>query len=108
MDIKEIGKRLRSARERMLLSQEDLGHQIGKDQAAISEYERGNRKMTITDIPAFAEALNVSISYFFEGKLTADDLDRALLREFHQLSERAKLDAIEVLRLLNNIAQSSK
>lgn len=108
MDIKDVGQRLRQARERMLLSQEELGYMVGKTQAAISEYENGNRKMTITDVPIFAEALSVSISYFFEGKLTADDLDRALLREFHQLSERDKLDAIEVLRLLKNIAQSKK
>lgn len=108
MDLKKLGQRLREARERRNLSQEDLGALIGKDQTAISEYENAKRKITITDLPRLAEVLNVSINYFFEGELTADDLDRALLREFHQLPDRAKLNAIEVIRLLNEIANTSK
>lgn len=106
MDIRGFGQRLREARERMALSQEELAALVGKDQTAISEYENGKRKITITDLPEFAQVLNVSITYFFEGELTADDLDRALLREFHQLPAPAKLDAIEVLRLLRKIATS--
>lgn len=106
LDLKELGQRLRHSRERMGLSQEDFASLVGKDQTAISEYENGKRKITITDLPMFAHVLNVSINYFFEGELTADDLDRALLREFHQLPNQAKLDAIEVLRLLRKIAQN--
>lgn len=106
MDLEAFGQRLRQARERAGLSQEELARLVGKDQTAISEYERGKRKITITDLPPLANILNVSIDYFFEGELTADDYDRALLREFHQLSNQAKLDVIEIVRLIRNIRDS--
>ena len=108
MDLKEFGKRLREARESMGYTQEDLAQLIGKDQTAISEYERGIRKVTITDLPTLANLLNVSINYFFEGELTTDDLDRAMLREFNQLPRQVKVNALEVLKLLREIAYTLK
>lgn len=104
MDLEAFGQRLRQARERVGISQEELARLMGKDQTAISEYERGKRKVTITDLPTLANILKVSIGYFFEGELTADDYDRALLREFHHLPDDTKLDAIEVVRLLRKIS----
>jgi len=44
MDAKIIGRRIRTARERLGLSQEALATAIGRDQRTVSEYENGKRQ----------------------------------------------------------------
>lgn len=105
MDLKLLGQRMRQARERLGLSQEEFANLVSKDQTAISEYENGKRKVFAADLPLFAQALNVSLLYFFEGETTASDVDRALLAEFHRLPEEYQAGAIEILRVLADISQ---
>lgn len=105
VDLKELGQRLRQARERLGFSQEDFAVAVGKDQAAISDYELGKRRPSITDLPRFAEVLHVSLLYFFEGDISVSDLDRELLHQFHQIPQSEKARAIEVMRLLAMMTQ---
>lgn len=65
MKLKGIGDRIRAARERLNLSQEDLALRLGKTQNAISLYERGLRAIHLSEIDGLAKALEVPISYFF-------------------------------------------
>lgn len=100
MDAEKLGIRIRQARERKGISQEDLAHSTSRDQRAISEYERGKRKLAVTDLPTFARELDVPILYFFEDDLTSQDIDRALLEEFQQIpSAELKRDALALIRL---------
>ena len=105
MDPKLFGQRLRTARENAGLSQEGLANLVSKDQRAISEYENGKRKLAATDLPEIAEVLKVPILYFFAAAMNTDDLDYAMLTEFHQLSKNSRHSAIEVMRLLTVINQ---
>lgn len=98
---KLLGIRIRKARERLTMSQGDLAALVSKDQAAISAYENGRRKLSAADLPLFAKALQVPLLYFYEGEINADDLDRSLLEEFHRLpTVEAKHSAIEIMRTL--------
>lgn len=98
---KLLGVRIRKARERLTMSQGDLASQVSKDQAAISAYENGRRKLSAAELPLFAKALQVPLLYFYEGEISADDLDRALLEEFHRLpTVEAKHSAVDVVRTL--------
>lgn len=102
MDRQVLGERIRAARDRKNLSQERLALLVGKDQRAISEIEAGTRKLPANDLPAFATALEVPLLYFFEGEVTPDDLDRAMLDVFGQISSDAlKQSAIEIVRILS-------
>ena len=85
MDPQLLGVRIRQARERLGMAQDDLAAAVMKDQRAISEYEHGSRKLSATDLPLFAQALHVPLLYFYEGELTADDLDMMVLSQFHRL-----------------------
>ncbi len=105
VDLSEFGRRLRSARERLNFSQEDFAAAVDKDQAAISDYENGKRKVSITDLPRFAEVLEVPLIYFFEGDISLGDWDRELLHQFHQIPDHAKAEAIDVMRLLAQMMQ---
>lgn len=73
-----------------------------RDQRAVSEYEHGKRRIAATDLPRWADALDVPLMCFFEGDLDSDDLDRMLLIEFKRWSSSAiKRDAIELLRVFS-------
>lgn len=101
MDSKELGQRIRAARERLGLSQEELAVLVSKDQTAISEYENGKRKFYASDLPLFARALKVSLFYLFgDSELSQFDFDEALLTEFHKLPQEAMPHALEIMQTL--------
>lgn len=103
MDSKILGSRIRQARERLGLSQEDLASLVSKDQGAISEYENGRRKISATDLPELAKALQVSLLHFYEGEFSNHDLHRAILEEFDRLpSFEAKQAMIEIVRKISD------
>src|SRR5258708_3838299 len=99
---KLLGVRIREARERAGVSQEELASAVSKDQRAISDYENGRRKLSVTDLPAFARTFNVPVLYFYEGDIVLQDSDQAMLDEFRRLpTEEAKQAAIEIVRLFS-------
>jgi repressor LexA len=100
VELEDLGRRIRRAREQLGLSQEELAERVSRDQRAISEYENGKRRLSVTDLPTFARVLDVPLMYFFEDDITARDLDRLLLDEFNSLpSPELQKYAIELLRL---------
>lgn len=108
VDLKDLGQRIRQARERLGLSQEELATLVDKDQTAISEYEHGKRKFPVTELPLFAQALQVPLFYFYDAEdITSDDFDQALLEEFHKLPLASKQHAIEIMRLLVTMTNPS-
>lgn len=99
MDSATFGARLRAARERLEMSQEELAAHVNKDQRAISEYETGRRRMFVNDLPLFCHALQVPYAYFFTETRTEDDLTELLLSEFQQLPDAdARQTAIDLVR----------
>lgn len=100
LDLETFGNRLRQARENVGLSQEELAVRVAKNQRAISQYERGKRRMFVTDLLVFAEALEVPLAYFFTGEIAVDELDEVLLTQFHRLSTiEAKQAAIRLVEV---------
>ena len=98
LDAKLLGLRIRQAREQRGLSQEEFAALIKRDQRAVSEYEHGKRRISVTDLPRVAQALDVPILYFFEGDVTATDQDRMVLDAFHRITNlKDRQSAIEIL-----------
>jgi transcriptional regulator with XRE-family HTH domain len=60
-----IGARIRKARERLGISQGELARRLGKSQNTISSYENGTRTFRVSELPQFAEELEVPIAFFF-------------------------------------------
>ena len=77
---------------------------VSRDQAAISEYENGKRKLSAVDLPALAEALEVPLMYFFEGEVTSRDLDHAVLGSFQRVASRDVKTAI--VKFLDDLADA--
>lgn len=105
-DLSLFGKRIKNARERIGLSQEQLAKELRRDQRSISQYENGRRKVLITDLPLFAKVLHVPIAYFFEDievEGIPDQFDTKLLIEFHRLDkDDHKTTAIKLVRLFSD------
>lgn len=103
MNAVELGKRIRQARERTGISQEGFAELIDKDQRAISEYEHGTRRVSVIELPKLARALGVPILYFFEGDIDISDQDRAILEQFHRLTQpNEQQTALDIIRLLGD------
>jgi Zn-dependent peptidase ImmA (M78 family)/transcriptional regulator with XRE-family HTH domain len=62
----QIGERMRSARERLGLSQEELARRLGySSPATISHFETGQRKISVLDLRQLADILGVSLDYLY-------------------------------------------
>ena len=59
-DEKEIGRRLREAREHQNLTQAELAAKLGLDQTLVSAYERGTIRIHAALIASFARVLKIS------------------------------------------------
>ncbi len=107
-----IGSKLRLARQKEGLTQEQLGAKVHKSTEAISNIERGNAFTSIETLDKFAQALNVPLIYFFE------DYDRksrrgrqksetrlALVNAIGDLSDR---DVQIVANLVDSLLQNRK
>ena len=97
MTTPHIGTYIRQAREQLGMTQEELAERVQKDQRSISEYENGRR------LPSFAEALGVSVLYFYGHQVSDEDYVVALLAQFDRLpTSEAKRSAIELLTVFSD------
>lgn len=91
----------------MNMTQYDLADKLGRDQRAISEYERGTRRFPATDLPLLSTVLQVPINYFFQENLNTHDLDLEIAEALKQLPDTdAKQGLLAIIRIY--VAQVSK
>jgi transcriptional regulator with XRE-family HTH domain len=92
-----VGKRLRAARLRARLSQEELGHGIGVSFQAVQKYEQGENRLSASRLYRAAQFVRQPIAFFFEhlarearskdaAILTAEEL--ALVRDYRQIASK--------------------
>lgn len=85
---KFVGERIRAARQRLGITQAQLGQKVGKTASVVSAYETGLKTPHVADLPAIAEALSVSIFALLpKGN---DEVDRDFQLRFERLSPAAK------------------
>lgn len=58
-----LGSRIKSRRQALNLSQSDLSRQLNCTQAALSQYENGNREPGLNDLSNIAQCLNTTTDY---------------------------------------------
>jgi transcriptional regulator with XRE-family HTH domain len=90
LSFKEIGSKIQQAREAKGLSQKQLARLVGCSQSALSNYEKGKRRLYLSQLEAIAEALNMPLDYFVEPKTSP-------------YAAEVNNEDKEVLRLLNEI-----
>jgi transcriptional regulator with XRE-family HTH domain/Zn-dependent peptidase ImmA (M78 family) len=64
VDAGELGERIARAREVVGRTQGSLGKTLGLDRSAVSRIERGDRKVSVTELLAIAETLGRPLAFF--------------------------------------------
>lgn len=116
-----VGKRLRRRRRLLALTQQALANQVGVRFQQIQKYECGANRITASRLFDLANALNVNVSYFFDGLApdgnqapandTPDNLSGdifgqketlELIRAYYRLSERPRRRLLELAKALED------
>jgi transcriptional regulator with XRE-family HTH domain len=105
---KSVGQKIKVARERLGLTQEELAQKIGKTADAISTYERGTRMIPFEDLPVLLEALDVSPIYFFDnGDTRLNELENFTLLCLSQMRPRFREYTVQVVKKILEISLSA-
>jgi transcriptional regulator with XRE-family HTH domain len=113
-----LGKRLRRRRRLLGLTQQQLAVAVGVRFQQIQKYECGANRISAARLWQLSEALEVPVSYFFDG--LAEAVERAgndpsegggemfarketldLVRAYYQLGERPRRRLLDLARSLN-------
>jgi transcriptional regulator with XRE-family HTH domain len=62
----QIGRRVRTRRRLMNMTQQQLGEAMGVRFQQIQKYETGANRLTADKLPKLAEILEVPVEYFFQ------------------------------------------
>lgn len=104
MDEKELGGRIRRARERVERSQSSLGDALGLDRSAISLIEKGQRNVRVTELLKIADLLGRPLSYFVVPDVPAVVSRRQTLSDTHEstalLDDELRMFSSDVAALL--------
>lgn len=99
-----IGQRIRLARQRAGLTQEDLAAQISRTAESISNIERGLQEPNIRTMQSLAKALDIPVTEFFEFADDSSSPDERRQLEFQlrdigrRLSDRDLFIAVAQLQ----------
>jgi transcriptional regulator with XRE-family HTH domain len=113
-----LGKRLRRRRRLLGLTQQQLAIAVGVRFQQIQKYECGANRISAARLWQLSEALEVPVSYFFDGlaeaqEATANDPSEGggemfarketldLIRAYYQLGERPRRRLLDLARSLN-------
>jgi transcriptional regulator with XRE-family HTH domain len=108
-DVQELARRLREARAFLNLSQQFVAAQTGISRSAISDIERGARKVESLELKRFAELYRMPVDYFLgndpsdylpEGE--ADPTVQALARAASEMGEDEKQQVLRFALFLQN------
>ncbi|MEM6627743.1 MAG: helix-turn-helix transcriptional regulator [Pseudomonadota bacterium] len=116
-----VGKRLRRRRRLLGLTQQDLAKEVGVRFQQIQKYECGANRITASRLFDLANALNVNVSYFFDGlapdgqQAPANDAVEALagdilsqketlelVRAYYRLGERPRRRLLDLAKALDD------
>ncbi len=67
MNLRDLGQKIQGAREDKRMSQEQLASAIGCSQSALSNYEKGKRRIYLSQLEKLSEVLGKPMDYFVEN-----------------------------------------
>ena len=115
-----VGKRVRHRRWLTGMTQQQLAEQVGIKFQQIQKYETGANRVSASRLWDIADALDVPVSFFFEG-LNQDQKDEAeksmvppdlmgdkealdLVRSYYAIPENQRRRLFELARVLSDVA----
>jgi transcriptional regulator with XRE-family HTH domain len=109
-DSRKLADRLREAREFANLSQQFVSKQTGIPRSAISDIERGGRRVESLELKRLAELYRLPLSYFLTsdaddelaGSAREDPVIKALARAASEMDEKEKSEVLRFALFLRN------
>lgn len=117
-----VGKRVRHRRWLIGMTQQQLAEKVGIKFQQIQKYETGANRVSASRLWDIAEALDVPVSFFFEGLSDAADVDGTqenvgvpadllgdkealdLVRSYYAIPENQRKRLFELARVLSDVA----
>jgi transcriptional regulator with XRE-family HTH domain len=112
-----VGKRVRHRRWMIGMTQQQLADKVGIKFQQIQKYETGMNRVSASRLWDIADAMGVSISFFFEGLADADGAKPAgsadlmadkealdLLRSYYAIPEAQRRRLFDLARVLSEAA----
>ncbi len=115
-----VGKRIRHRRWLVGMTQQQLAERVGIKFQQIQKYETGANRVSASRLWDIADALDVPVSFFFEGldsdaaeKETAGDIPADLMgdkealdliRSYYAIPENQRRRLFELARVLSDVA----
>ncbi|MBQ7699356.1 MAG: helix-turn-helix transcriptional regulator [Clostridia bacterium] len=87
-DLKQIGRRICERRQTLGITQEKLAEQMDVSIQMVSNMERGNKAVKISNLIKLAEILDVSSDYILTGKFVAEN--KTVAEKISYLSDNDK------------------
>lgn len=85
-----LGSRIKALRQKMGLSQLELASKLNCTQAALSQYESGNREPGLSDLKAIAERLNTTTDYLLGlTDVPQNDVNIRMIGDYLGLSDQS-------------------
>lgn len=111
-----VGKRVRQRRWLVGMTQQQLAERVGIKFQQIQKYETGANRVSASRLWDIAQALEVDISFFFEG-LKGDSQDEGasqdvmgdkeamdLIRSYYAIPENQRRRLFDLARVLSDVA----
>jgi len=118
-----VGKRVRQRRWMKGVTQQQLGNEVGIKFQQIQKYETGMNRVSASRLWDIAEALDVPVSFFFEGfeeksgdvsatasstsakgDLLGDKEALELVRSYYSIPENQRRKLFDLARVLSDVA----
>lgn len=106
-----LGQRLKATREYLGLSQQQVAERTGIVRSAVSDIERGLRKVEVMELQKFARLYRLPASYFLDEEETADAGEHALAglpRTTRPLSEADRIEVAKFIQYLQARRQADE
>lgn len=105
ININSIGKRIKSRRKELQLTQTDISKMCGISSGSLSEIENGNRTPSILIFYELSQVLNCSMDWLATGIYSNEDevffstSEKILFKGFQQLNQDEQDELIGILKL---------
>lgn len=99
-----LGRRLKGTREYLGLSQQQVAERTGIVRSAVSDIERGVRRVEVMELKKLARLYRLSVSYFLDEDEAADAGEHALAglpRTHKPLSEGDRIEVAKFIQYLH-------
>lgn len=102
----KLGGRLREIREYLSFSQQYVSDRTGIPRSAISDIERGARKVDSLELKKLARLYRYPVAYFLDDQIDADAGDHAVALLARRLTSLTDADRDQVMRFAAFLAFS--